>query len=394
MCVPCIGCGLRYFEKPDNWVQCELCDGWMMMECDDHIKTMNLEKNVYFCPGCRENICVVCGVDYRKYGDKYEWIMCQKCRRWTMDVCDFDVIDSMTNAAKNKRYKCIYCRTKTRIVSKHTIVEKGGSSFQKKDYTTVYTPSYFGNIDDFELNYPDEILRNSDIPPIFDTPATRLATEKFFDKYYIVFTGLKSVARKPEKNLVTALKHLLTTMTSKKKKSEISTERNRVVVTCSPIRTAKFTIAIACNSVVVHYNWIINCFLKGREVDMRPYILPTGKIKGEKIYHELTPYVPENLTLYNHNIIIIGFAKFITQWTKVVETAGAVVLKDLWQQNIPTILKNQVHFIIADSEQRPSDFLKAEKLGIPVLSTEWVIHCLVKREIIDYTEDLIYTDTT
>eukprot|EP01130_Rhizamoeba_saxonica_P007797 TRINITY_DN3159_c0_g2_i1.p1 TRINITY_DN3159_c0_g2~~TRINITY_DN3159_c0_g2_i1.p1 ORF type:complete len:415 (-),score=63.64 TRINITY_DN3159_c0_g2_i1:61-1131(-) len=314
--------------------------------------------------------------------------------------CDRSVFKKHAVFDGDRRVCCVYCSDWMQFMNVNdrrigSLILKDKETISKSEYTTTYTPEYFQNIEEFFLNYPD-IQSELNIPPITNNVAKDLPSQLLIGKL-IYPSGLKPI-KEYKKNLHECMNHMISIMGGINRVYHTSVYRQYqvapIIVTCSPMRSTKFVGAIASQFTVVHYNWVINCFLKNKLVDMSEYILPSGIIENQYIIHPPSLYNHNNLVFNNITIAVIGFPIFVEQWSDILRKAGAIVDLHIWRQSNTVICNSHLSYVVVDSERKPEFFKRGKELDIPMCSTEWVIHCIVGRRLLDVNEKWFYTESS
>lgn len=95
----CLYCGLCELESTVNWLQCDMCQGWVHYTCLDN-NSENISGNFY-CKHCFSlDICIICSEG--QLDTTANWGQCDQCHRWVHQQCD-------NNFNKDFTYTCRLC---------------------------------------------------------------------------------------------------------------------------------------------------------------------------------------------------------------------------------------------------------------------------------------------
>ncbi|ESO94457.1 hypothetical protein LOTGIDRAFT_161149 [Lottia gigantea] len=143
-------------------------------------------------------------------------------------------------------------------------------------------------------------------------------------------------------------------------------------------RTVKYMQALAAGLPCVSHLWIIFSSSQGRLLDYKSYILPAG-INIEK--RKLCEWNSRGSCLSGLNVMVNSSNKeFVSAWSSVLNISRCHLITKL-----PTAKsKTKLDVIITDNSCSSTVLKKAEQLSIPIVSTEWVIQCLITSHIVNY----------
>lgn len=165
--------------------------------------------------------------------------------------------------------------------------------------------------------------------------------------------------------------------------------KNTKLITNVPNRTAKNILCLSVGIPAYNHKWIIRCCLEGKLMNAADYALPTGWSLQKKTYVE-TFQVGKSKPLSEKIVIIpnlVSDEEFAIFWRQVCENAGAVVLiaDNLGAMEAMDFGSNNV--IVLSNLTCPSWAVnRASHLRIPVLSTTWVVQCLIEGKLCSYDQ--------
>lgn len=155
-----------------------------------------------------------------------------------------------------------------------------------------------------------------------------------------------------------------------------------ILIAAGPCLTARYVQCLAVNMQVISNEWVVDCCRENRLLDMKGYALPSGWSILEDRY---IPYWPGRGTepqqrgsaspLINRTILISSENDdFIKFWSRVCKFAGA---KTKPIKSVMDISANKRSLLLTDSEILAANIEKAKAVNVPIVSTVWVIECLV-----------------
>ncbi|XP_076648812.1 uncharacterized protein LOC143356758 [Halictus rubicundus] len=162
------------------------------------------------------------------------------------------------------------------------------------------------------------------------------------------------------------------------------------LITNVPNTTAKTLLCLSVGIPAYNHNWIIRCCQEGKIVNPAEDELPAGWSLDKKSYVEMFQR-PGNKPLTEVVVIIPNteFQKlFVTFWRKVCENAGAVVLLADKPDTMEGFADGTV---VLTNRSCPSWVIgKASELQIPLLSTTWLVQCLIEGKFCRYDSQRRY----
>ncbi|XP_076290946.1 uncharacterized protein LOC143214149 [Lasioglossum baleicum] len=156
------------------------------------------------------------------------------------------------------------------------------------------------------------------------------------------------------------------------------------LITNVPNTTAKALLCLSVGIPAYNHNWIIRCCQEGKIVNPAEDELPAGWSLDKKSYVEMFQR-PGNKPLTEVVVIIPNIESeklFITFWRKICENAGAVVLLADKPDTMEGFGEGTV---VLTNRSCPSWVTgKASELQMPLLSTTWVVQCLIEGKFCRY----------
>ncbi|VDI42592.1 Hypothetical predicted protein [Mytilus galloprovincialis] len=77
----------------------------------------------------------------------------------------------------------------------------------------------------------------------------------------------------------------------------------------------------------------------------------------------------------------------LAEWSNILEIAGANIVKKLHSRRATEEI---VQVVVTDNSCKPQILRSARTLKIPVVSTEWLIQCLINGHLMDFTGHPMY----
>ncbi|XP_050461708.1 uncharacterized protein LOC126856852 [Cataglyphis hispanica] len=159
--------------------------------------------------------------------------------------------------------------------------------------------------------------------------------------------------------------------------------KNTKLITNVPNTTAKSILCLSVGITACNHKWIIRCCSEGKIVNAAEDALPTGWSLQKRTYVETFQADKSKPLLENIVIIpnLVSDRQFITFWRQVCENAGAVVLI---ADNLGAMeaLDFDSNVVVLSNWTCPSWAVeRANQLRIPILSTTWVIQCLIEGKL-------------
>ncbi|XP_046554219.1 mucin-17-like [Haliotis rubra] len=145
-------------------------------------------------------------------------------------------------------------------------------------------------------------------------------------------------------------------------------------------RTVKYFQCLAAGIPCVSHQWIIHSCTEGRLLDHKAYILPAG-ISLER--RKLMEWNPGGSCLGGLQVMVASTnVKFQDTWRSILTISRCHLVNRL---PIKNKTEDSVNVIVTDSDCPSSVLHQAKQLKIPLVSTEWVIQCLINGHLLGYT---------
>ncbi|XP_053983485.1 uncharacterized protein LOC128878885 [Hylaeus volcanicus] len=162
------------------------------------------------------------------------------------------------------------------------------------------------------------------------------------------------------------------------------------LITNVPNTTAKTLLCLSVGIPAYNHNWIIRCCQEGKIVNPAEDELPVGWSLDKKSYVDM--FQRSDDKPLKHVVVIIPVLEcekqFTILWRQICENAGAVVLL----VDKPDAMESFVEgTVVLTNASCPSWAIgKANELQIPLLSTTWVIQCLIEGKLCQHDSHLRY----
>ncbi|XP_048253289.1 TP53-binding protein 1-like isoform X1 [Haliotis rufescens] len=151
-------------------------------------------------------------------------------------------------------------------------------------------------------------------------------------------------------------------------------------------RTVKYFQCLAAGIPCVSHQWIIHSCTEGRLLDHKAYILPAG-ISLER--RKLMEWNAGGSCLGGLQVMVASTnVKFQDAWRSILTISRCHLVNRLPVKNKT---EDSVNVIVTDSGCPSSVLHQAKQLKIPLVSTEWVIQCLINGHLLGYTSHPQYT---
>lgn len=158
-----------------------------------------------------------------------------------------------------------------------------------------------------------------------------------------------------------------------------------------PNVTAKSLLCLSVGIPAYNHNWIIQCCLEDKLINPAGWSLPVGWSLEKQSYIEV--FQRPNKKPLSQVIVIIPVMesekKFTSFWRQICENAGAVVLLPDSSESMDAY--GYEGAVVVTKRKCPSwAIAKATKLQLPLLSTTWVVQCLIEGRICPYDSQIRY----
>ncbi|CAL7941672.1 unnamed protein product [Xylocopa violacea] len=166
--------------------------------------------------------------------------------------------------------------------------------------------------------------------------------------------------------------------------------RNTKLITNVPNTTAKALQCLSIGIPVYNHNWIIRCCQQGKIVNPAENELPAGWSLEKNSYVEM--FQRSSNKPLTQVVVIIPVVEsekqFASFWRQICENAGAIVLLADKQDAMEGFVEGTV--VLTNSLCPSWAVEKANQLQIPLLSTTWIVQCLVEGKLCSYDENPRY----
>ncbi|KAH9518556.1 hypothetical protein Btru_017131 [Bulinus truncatus] len=144
-------------------------------------------------------------------------------------------------------------------------------------------------------------------------------------------------------------------------------------------RTFKYLQALAAGVPVVSHQWVLHSVEKNSLQPLKAYNLPAGiSLEKRKIIEETKGCIGlEKLT----TLVVSTNTEFTKSWTSILKCARCNIISKL-----PASANKYdpgVDVVVADSTCPVSVVNKCHRLNIPLVSSEWIVQCLINGEVVD-----------
>lgn len=156
-----------------------------------------------------------------------------------------------------------------------------------------------------------------------------------------------------------------------------------ILIAREPCLTARYIQCLAVNMTVVSHGWVIESCRQRQLMDLKAYALPAGWSVLEENYvryvtgrnekrSHARPFLNQNILISSEN------EEFIKFWTRVCKAVDAKV-KQI--NSVLDITASKKTFLLTDPEMIVANVEKAKAMGIPIVSTAWVVECLIQGKL-------------
>ncbi|PBC32602.1 Tumor suppressor p53-binding protein [Apis cerana cerana] len=160
--------------------------------------------------------------------------------------------------------------------------------------------------------------------------------------------------------------------------------KNTKLITNVPNTTAKTLLCLSVGIPAYNHNWIIRCCQEGKLVNLAEDELPSGWSLEKNSYVEM--FQRSSNKPLAQVVIIIPFLEsqkqFATFWRQICENTGAVVLLAEKPDAMESFVQGTI--VLTNSLCPFWAIEKANKLQIPLLSTTWIVQCLIEGKLCSY----------
>ncbi|XP_071167945.1 TP53-binding protein 1-like [Mytilus edulis] len=154
------------------------------------------------------------------------------------------------------------------------------------------------------------------------------------------------------------------------------------LISNSYVRTVKYFQALAAGYPCVSHRWILDSVSQQTLLDYKSYMLQAGISIEKKKKVEWNAHRGD---LKDMTIMLEG--ENLVEWSNILEIAGANIVKKLHSRRATDEI---VQVVVTDNSCKPQILRSARTLKIPVVSTEWLIQCLINGHLMDFTGHPMY----
>ncbi|XP_076103052.1 uncharacterized protein LOC143072129 isoform X2 [Mytilus galloprovincialis] len=154
------------------------------------------------------------------------------------------------------------------------------------------------------------------------------------------------------------------------------------LISNSYVRTVKYFQALAAGYPCVSHRWILDSVSQQTLLDYKSYMLQAGISIEKKKKVEWNAHRGD---LKDMTIMLEG--ENLAEWSNILEIAGANIVKKLHSRRATDEI---VQVVVTDNSCKPQILRSARTLKIPVVSTEWLIQCLINGHLMDFTGHPMY----
>ncbi|ELU05991.1 hypothetical protein CAPTEDRAFT_19900 [Capitella teleta] len=150
-----------------------------------------------------------------------------------------------------------------------------------------------------------------------------------------------------------------------------------LLISDSHQRSLKYFYSLAGGVPCVSHIWVRDCCKMEKRLPYHSYVLPAGISLTRQ--HLIEWHSRHNVLRLLKVCVSSKNKKYVETWSSVLEVAGCVV-KDASMTFEPGV----VNFVLADASIASHVKSSAIDLGIPIVSSEWVIQCLINGQRLPY----------
>lgn len=164
-------------------------------------------------------------------------------------------------------------------------------------------------------------------------------------------------------------------------------------------RTSKYLMGLALGVPPVSYRWVTECIQEGCIVDCTEYLLPAGYSQETKTVIPWEPRCPGSI-LKGMCVHLQGADKFKQHWTPILQRTGASVCPKLPSYHrlataeVPGSITCDLVICEATESRHlrvPNSVLhRANATGMKLLTTEWLVQCLIHATKIGNHSEYLY----
>ncbi|XP_078591927.1 uncharacterized protein LOC144870974 isoform X2 [Branchiostoma floridae x Branchiostoma japonicum] len=167
-----------------------------------------------------------------------------------------------------------------------------------------------------------------------------------------------------------------------KRMQERSKSTHLYLIADSFCRTKKYFLSLAHGIPCVSHQWIRDSCSQGRLQDYKAYLLPAGRSLETRSTIE---WVPRGRIFQNMDVLVVSESRdFRDVWADILVAAGCVMAKKVSKEEAESAPLD-CDLVVSDPSCPGALVQRAGQLGVRVVSTEWVIQCLIHAHRVGYT---------
>ncbi|XP_035700186.1 TP53-binding protein 1-like [Branchiostoma floridae] len=167
-----------------------------------------------------------------------------------------------------------------------------------------------------------------------------------------------------------------------KRMQERSKSTHLYLIADSFCRTKKYFLSLAHGIPCVSHQWIRDSCSQGRLQDYKAYLLPAGRSLETRNTIE---WVPRGRIFQNMDVLVVSESRdFRDVWADILVAAGCVMAKKVSKEEAESAPLD-CDLVVSDPSCPGALVQRAGQLGVRVVSTEWVIQCLIHSHRVGYT---------
>ncbi|KAK8383584.1 hypothetical protein O3P69_015806 [Scylla paramamosain] len=171
----------------------------------------------------------------------------------------------------------------------------------------------------------------------------------------------------------------------KKSGSPSSSTTTLLLISNTHCRTAKYIQCLASGVPIVSFQWVINSCKQNKALPWKMYLLPSGEQESgevceQNLLEEEGGFLMQRYLLAGQRIFLGSSdnSEFCPLWQPLLVSAGAKVRVRPRTGNLNRVLDKSMTLVVGDSSLPQDEEQRARQLGLPVVSTEWVIQSLIQ----------------
>eukprot|EP00058_Branchiostoma_floridae_P020811 XP_002606301.1 hypothetical protein BRAFLDRAFT_118495 [Branchiostoma floridae] len=167
-----------------------------------------------------------------------------------------------------------------------------------------------------------------------------------------------------------------------KRMQERSKSTHLYLIADSFCRTKKYFLSLAHGIPCVSHQWIRDSCSQGRLQDYKAYLLPAGRSLETRNTIE---WVPRGRIFQNMDVLVVSESRdFRDVWADILVAAGCVMAKKVSKEEAESAPLD-CDLVVSDPSCPGALVQRAGQVGVRVVSTEWVIQCLIHAHRVGYT---------